>query len=973
MKKPFNSLLMITLALIACDDYAVAAPTKETPSVTQQNSNYRLILRDEKTNKNINVSLTQFNPELYDLAYRIFTMNDKTMEAYLLAQAAVKQRPNDLTWRRRLAQVSIWNSQYQTALDQWLFITRQTNDPKDAAQGITIAKQIYNYDALSELYWLELSKDLNNQALWKDYITSMQIAAKPQGAIDKLKSVLKTHPSEFLETQLAILYRSLGQINHEQGELKLIHHESPTVALNEALVLINEHKVKQAFEALEKAKNNASPDDKNFWAMYSQLAWTVNNRAGAIHGYQVVLKQGKPELETYLRLISLLNDKNPQLALQYSKDANAAFKTNAEVPLDTLALQQKLGRWHDMGETIYHLTPSQLKELEFQPYFWSLKAERWQQQDRDDLAQQVYRQGIAALPNSVDLRKDYWWFLINSDNRPALALALNQAQPTLPTQSELWGPAAVGYFVLGQREASRNILSLYSKDFKDHLNDPYWLLDYADVYDQSDMNSGTDFPQRSHEVLRYTWPLYLKLIRQQDSPLYYDQLLEYLKLSQQEAAGDPTYAAAALLMKDSATPESAELIIAWATERNNFDGAQSFVNYYQRMGIKPRATGLLALALHQENRYAMRKLLADRPNKLQYRDRVQAAAHSGALLQAQTLAYQGLKEHPTDNQMYELFTDVMFRTSNHFDMREEFYQYGPLQGPRTYLAATYFVTPKLSITPYTLDWFVQLNSKEEMAMTPSPDLIGGIKARLVNEHGFNQIDVARRKSLESFTTAELSGEYSILHDLTAIWDLGYHQLSNDTAILYEGGYLNEAAVQFNYTLSQYDFIDLGIAQKYFYTQDNRYLSSGNTEEVGIEHYFWLEYPDLSLRFYNRDNQYRPKTQTLSGPILKLLPPNEDGIVNTNVNQAIPPSATEFGLRAQFGMKYQEEYTHSYKPFASFTIMYNSSTGMGHVYDVGVAGSVFGRDHLALYYENGTNQAPGIQKELLIGLSYRYDL
>ena len=304
---------------------------------------------------------------------------------------------------------------------------------------------------------------------------------------------------------------------------------------------------------------------------------------------------------------------------------------------------------------------------------------------------------------------------------------------------------------------------------------------------------------------------------------------------------------------------------------------------------------------------------------------------------------------------------------------EEFYQYGPVQGPRTYLAGTYFVTPKFSITPYTLDWFVMLNQKTEMATTPTPDLIGGIKARLFNEHGFTELDVARRKSLETFTTAKLSGEYAIVHDLTAIWDLGYHQLSDDTAFMYEGGYQNDATLQLNYTLSQYDFIDLEVAQKYFYTQDNRYLSSGNTEEVSVEHFFWLEYPDLSLRFYNRDNQYRPKTTQLSGPILKFIPPDEDGVIDTNVDQAIPPTATEFGLRAQVGMKYQEEYTHSYKPFASFTVMYNSSTGMGHVYDVGLAGSVFGRDHLALYYENGTNQAPGVQKELLIGLSYRYDV
>jgi hypothetical protein len=43
-----------------------------------------------------------------------------------VANAAVQQQPSSLVWRERLARVSEWTERPVQALEQWLFIARQT-------------------------------------------------------------------------------------------------------------------------------------------------------------------------------------------------------------------------------------------------------------------------------------------------------------------------------------------------------------------------------------------------------------------------------------------------------------------------------------------------------------------------------------------------------------------------------------------------------------------------------------------------------------------------------------------------------------------------------------------------------------------------------------------------------------------------------------------------------------------------------
>src|SRR5260221_13005453 len=67
-----------------------------------------------------------FDDKTYLLGYEVFLENRNLEDAWRVATAAVRQAPQDMAWRERLAQVSEWMGQQQQALDNWLVIAQNT-------------------------------------------------------------------------------------------------------------------------------------------------------------------------------------------------------------------------------------------------------------------------------------------------------------------------------------------------------------------------------------------------------------------------------------------------------------------------------------------------------------------------------------------------------------------------------------------------------------------------------------------------------------------------------------------------------------------------------------------------------------------------------------------------------------------------------------------------------------------------------
>ena len=67
-----------------------------------------------------------FDDKAYTLGYEVFLENRKLEDAWKVASSAVRQSPDDMAWRERLAKVAEWTSRPEMALEHWWHLARET-------------------------------------------------------------------------------------------------------------------------------------------------------------------------------------------------------------------------------------------------------------------------------------------------------------------------------------------------------------------------------------------------------------------------------------------------------------------------------------------------------------------------------------------------------------------------------------------------------------------------------------------------------------------------------------------------------------------------------------------------------------------------------------------------------------------------------------------------------------------------------
>ncbi|MEO1767654.1 hypothetical protein [Thiobacter aerophilum] len=89
-----------------------------------------------------------FDDAVLSLAYTVFLENRKLEDAWRVAASAVRQAPDNLVWRQRLAQVAEWLTRPDEALEQWLVIARQSGSAQAWENVRRLGTSLLRDDAL---------------------------------------------------------------------------------------------------------------------------------------------------------------------------------------------------------------------------------------------------------------------------------------------------------------------------------------------------------------------------------------------------------------------------------------------------------------------------------------------------------------------------------------------------------------------------------------------------------------------------------------------------------------------------------------------------------------------------------------------------------------------------------------------------------------------------------------------------------
>jgi polysaccharide biosynthesis protein PelB len=955
--KPTTFLVFLS-ALLLCQIGFAQASVKTNKTYITKNADQSIIIHYFKKDKELKTRLIAYNAELYSQAYKTFLANQNIADAYVIAIAAVTQKPNDLLWRERLVKVARWNNLPKIALQNAIYLARK-NDVKSLVTAITIAKQLNDHAVLSELYQIQIKLKAADPQAWEGLIKSEESLGNPEKAIKHLQLAIQKEPKLFYYLQLANLYQNIGDIKAEENTLKAAKQKfgaSTGIAMRQAELLYSRGDIKKAHKEILTAINVAKRTDYAYWRTLGQLAWSSYDLKHALIAYKQLERSNKLNETDLINLIRILEKTNVDKAFKLSLNGWHRYQSDFFL-ISLLNLTPQTKKWDTLAKILANL-PRQTKErLMKNPYYIATEARMWGELGNFQTALNLYQKALRQFPESANLKYDYLWFLIDYNQKEALAWQLGQWNNIILRTAKLLQPAAAGYMLLGKPNIA---LKIYQREYANKKNDYVWLVTLADALDAADKHV------IAAQIRQRAWRLALKRITSQRKPLTLEELTNYGTLAMQESPNkDLTQRIMARLADNYSNNATKSLLTTWALDNDNDDLA-GYIWHFYGDNEKPPLWAQQTIALHNNNRSQLQKLLYNPAAKLPYRDSATAAGKINNERMAQDLVYRGLVEHPQDGEMYDIFTETMLKSADRVGIKQFYQQSGYVVGPRTVIDADWFITPRTSISPFVSIWKVRSTDESQILTPMNYDRSVGLKVKSLYKKGYIEATAGQRESLDNFWFATIAATYRLTSKLNSKLSFGYNERNKETTALLIAGMVDNAKLSFNYQYTVKDNFNLTLNQNRYKSQDQVTLGSGQSAIAYYHHKFEFDYPDWnytvfgSIHRYDHSGKLSPKAQ-------EIIP----GIQTADVSFYVPENFCRYGVSFGFGQDYLESYTHAWRPFAEVSVFNNTRFGLGSYMNAGVAGSVFGRDHLVLYYSRSVGIEASEQKDYMIGLSYNH--
>jgi len=729
----------------------------------------------------------------------------------------------------------------------------------------------------------------------------------------------------------------------------------PKFVLRQAEILYSYGRIREAHDLLASAAVKAKDSDYEFWRNLGKLAWMVDDTANVKLAFAKLHKHDKLDSDSLLHYIALLEETNRQEALNVSLYGYHKFKDDY-FALQALMSASTLQAWDPMEKIIFDSPASTKEYLSKYPIFYVAKAQLLAHLGRRDEALAVYQNVLTQFPENVDLKVSYLWFLIDFEYKKRLRLELYKNQQHAMQDVNFAPVYAAGYVALGEPQYA---LIIYAQHFALKVKDPDWVINFADTLNQ--LNRTTD----ALRMRKLAWYYMLeRIIADADKPVSKEGIVNFARIAMYQDSGDISTKTIAQLSKYPTDVDAYNNLMIWSLRMNNHVLAEHFLEHYADKNKVPpwiRNT----VALNNNDRESLQKLLQQHVSRLPYRDRVTSAMRVGNQRLAQTLGYRGLFEHPTDSEMYKLFEDTQLPAADHIRATSQLQRVGVIHGPRFILTGTKAITPRISVTPWVNVWRNKSKSPELILPATNLDKDIGLQVNRRYQHGIMSAALGYRKALTEFLNARVSSSYAVTSKLGTVLSLGYNQRASESTALLLGGMKDEADIDASYNIDVRDTLFGSASCQSFRSQDNVHLGNGQRYELSFAHKFQLAYPDWNVRLFTRASDYQ-RNGRVSNEASRIIPAGQD----STVNFFLPVDSNEYGGGFGFGQAYRDVYTHAWRPFANFDAFYQTSVGMGYFSSAGIAGSVFGRDHLVFYLNYNLNVETAGQKDYVGGVSYR---
>ncbi len=916
-----------------------------------------------------------FNDRIYTLGFEAFLDNKKLDDAWKVAASAVRQAPDNLVWRERLAKVSEWSGRPRTALENWRYLARATGS-EDAWQAVLrLAPGLFDEAALRDALLHKLEQRPGDPALIREIAATYERLGDPAGALAFLAR-------QRIDSTSRWILREMAEIAERQGDdrraLTLWRRFvdagglDVAVAMRVATLLLLDEKPNEALALLQRAAPLAGDGDTTFWRLSAQIARDQDRQEEAVAAYRRAIV-GPEALESdFEAAYALLLDRYPREAGKIAAAAWRRFGTPARM-VQALTAYATVSAFAEMGKLLGEIDPARFAVLRTQPDFLRLAASYQRSRGAVALARRDLEQALTISPGDLESQQALFWLMVDSGEGAAVRRALDRWENSWRGDLRLHDALAAGYLALSLPEIA--LKRYLTPQLKARREDFLWLMNYADALEQ---NGETDRAWRLRqsllaEVGRKT-PARQWLTAEENEEM---RRVARARLVIAQRPGDPAHAILRELLRldrderGKLSENAAIVATAWLQNAGETAAERGWLwQRFARSASRP-IWAEISVALAEDDRALAGRLLERHGEALARHDRVSAARRIDDLRLAQTVAFEAQSDQPADDDLHLQLTETLLAHSHHAGVQAERRNLGGIEEDEKAARLHLALTPRLELD-LALGDIARKKTTGSTAIRTAPD--ERFRTALLtwrHPDGVTRMGAESRDSFADYTPLWLEHEQRIDNRLSFTTLLARHLPASDSSALRLGGMRDRFTLGASYRPTQRDGLGIEYAGERYWTQTGIGLGHGRHLQLEWRHALLLGGRDLEASTFWSMHRYERRGEVNNASLLPLMPTDFDPATQFMANIFIPENYRFYGIRLSTDTRFERDYTRAWRPYGSVARTWHSTLGNGYELFAGVAGSVLGADHLRLGWslsKGGTRDTGGLTRQF--GFSYR---
>lgn len=925
-----------------------------------------------------------FDAELYETGYVVYLMNGHVEDALSTAEAALEARGNDSVWRRRAAECAEMAGAPEKALRHWLCL----DDEAARHHALNLATQLGDARSALTLLQCKLSREKDPGTV-RAYVDTAVKLGDIQRAVSFLEKIATGTYREYALERLSHLHEAMGRPDKAIEDLLALAAERPLPSGEThrlARLRYGRGDLIGGYRTLKEGRAVAE-NDPDYLHDLSDICWIMQDLDCSAETATRLMAMDKARAVDYRRVIFYLRHSDPEGALRAARAGATRF---GAVPFfnDMAIAGQWAGNWQELDRFVSALSPAERRILEKRADYWLLLSKIAMHLGRSDQALSCCRRALALRPEDSALVASCLWMLMDGDQYDGVREFTRRYRNIALAAPEAIDALAAASVYLGEYGAA---LRLYRQRLAARQNDPLWLISYADVLDQNNRRHAA-FGYRMHAL-----SLVRSGLKKYRGNTAARQELE-LSLTRLMLCFQKGDALDARMMKIASRANDAtkrELVVAWALSSARSDFARRWL---LRAYVRDRAAPLwaqLGLALEENDRQKIARLLRDHPGRLPYRDAIEGAQRIGATPLAEEMAWNRSRENPADylvqRQVRELFSAHPARIAYRFRTMD-------LAGVGAIENGVFCARPVSPRYALSAETNYSRYSTRRSGVVNVPDggdfsVLLGVKRRF--EKGQGLFRVGWRSALEDFPVLDTSFSWRPAPRLSIEGELGYSVRAEESIPLRIGGMKDLATLRLSWSPTARETLQASVSHALFRDQQRKSLGNGSSISLDVSHALTFAYPDFRIRGFVGYYDYTAKGR-LSGSARSLVPcgavadtsfgvpesfarGRRSGSARSQVASGavadasfyVPESFFQIGVGAGVGQGYQSGYTENWKAFGSADMNWRTSIGFGFDLGIGARGPLFGNDTLGLrlLLSRGTSATSDFSGTLNVEYSY----